>query len=161
MKPCWRPFHRTERKAAALVSLVMTRPVPPCVEAPARLPQPWRAGESLRDPCKRQSLRGPEQGAQQLRSHARQYSHQVLLLEKVRDLFGNRWLPPLMPEAQAIFFRRRHEHPSYRVRSSISLEGISWTKPAGQVLGITAEVATLTKSARGSGPGARSSPTGL
>jgi hypothetical protein len=45
INPCWRPFHRTERKAVALVSLVMTRPTPPmCVVASPGPPPPALAG---------------------------------------------------------------------------------------------------------------------
>src|SRR5262249_37892033 len=52
MKPCWRSFHRTERKAAALVSLVMTRPPPACVVASPGPPSPALADRGgLRDPC--------------------------------------------------------------------------------------------------------------
>src|SRR5215831_16153281 len=58
MKPCWRSFHRTERKAAALVSLVMTRPPPACVVATPGPPSPALAGRGeLTRSVPRQSLR--------------------------------------------------------------------------------------------------------
>src|SRR5262245_37380081 len=62
MNRCWRSFLRTERKAAALVSLVMTRPPPACVVASPGPPSPALAGRgeltrSVPLPIKRQSLR--------------------------------------------------------------------------------------------------------